>query len=290
MVLPLLGALAGGLFQAASAKSAARAQEAAARDQTALQGRMYDETVGRFAPFYGQGLDYANALRFELLGGDRPMVGGTAPGITEEQYQVAPAWARAAGQEGNDYIVPAEQGTRYRVGDQVFDTRDAAQAYANANPTGGTPYAGFTATPGYDWQVREGQRAIDSSAASRGQLFSSNTLRNQMNFRQGMAAQEYNNYLNRLAGGAASGQNAAGNLATAATNNAAMGTQALSNLGNAQAAGAIGFGNAISGGIGNAIGMWNYQNMQQAQPAAGGFTSNNILAPMTSIRPMARPF
>ena len=40
--------------------------------------------------------------------------------------------------------------------------------------------------------------------------------------------------------------------------------QGIANAGNARAAGTIGMTNALTGGIGNAVGAWQYQNLLNA--------------------------
>lgn len=275
---------ASSLLGASSARRAQRSQEQAAQQQLDLQERIYDETVQRFDPYTQSGVDFQNALRFELLGGDRPMFGAQTPQITEEQFQMEPVLrdtrngAEGAGGISGSPYAPAQTGTRYNVNGQTLDTRDAAEGYANANRTGGTEYQGFQATPGYDWQLQQGQNAIDNSAASSGNLFSGATQRSQMRYVQGMANQEYNNFLNRLTGGAASGQAAAGNQANAGANYASGAGTALANMGNAGAAGAIGVGNALQTGLSNGVGLWNYQN----QPGSGGNNANIFSAPWAS--------
>ena len=278
--MALGAAIGSAVIGAGASKSAAKSQERAAAAQTALNERIYEETVDRFAPYTEAGLDYQNALRFEILGGDRPVFGGNPLDVTEftETYETPnggynalnPYWNSRNGSAQTPTITNSR--TRYRVGDQIFDERDAADAYAQANPTGGTEYQGFQATPGYQFMLDQGQKAIDNSAASTGSLFSGATLKSLQGYGQGLANQEYGNFLNRLAQGAASGQAAAGNQANAGANFLSTGTNALANLGNAQAAGAIGVGNALTGGINNAVGLWNYQN-QQSQPSM--FTASN---------------
>jgi len=276
---------------AIAADKASSAQEDVANTQVALQRDIYEDTTERFAPYVQGGLDFQNALRYELLGGERPVFGGnplevsefteTIPG-TPANPNVTPRWDDS---DGELRLVgagtPATTRTRYRVGDQVFDDRGAADEYAAANPTGGYEYQGFQETPGYQFAFDEGQRAIDTSAAASGNLFSGGTLKAQQRFGTGLANQEYNNYLNRLTGGAASGQAAAANQANAGANYGIQAGNAYANLGNAQAAGAIGVGNALNTGINNAFGVWNYQQGQKGQ---------NALAPSQSLRPMARPF
>ena len=75
-----------------------------------------------------------------------------------------------------------------------------------------------------------------------------------------------------LGGLAQGGQAAAGNRANAGANFGAQAGNARAGMGNAQAAGAIGVGNAITGGINNAMGVMGWMGAQpKAQaPAAGG--------------------
>lgn len=51
----------------------------------------------------------------------------------------------------------------------------------------------FTADPGYAFRLREGQRALENSAAARGTLSHANTFRALMDLGQQMAAQEFQN-------------------------------------------------------------------------------------------------
>ena len=172
--------------------------------------------------------------------------------------------------------------------------------------------------PGYQFRMGEGQRAVESSAASRhglgsgaamkalnryGQNFASNEFANAFNRQYGMFNDRfnrdygmYNDRLNRLGQLAASGQNAAGMQASASQNyggqlgaNTMQGGQAaaqgFANAGNANAAGTVGMANAFTGGINNALGAWQYQNMMNAfQPTTQGG------APTSSPRPMTNPF
>ena len=128
----------------------------------------------------------------------------------------------------------------------------------------------------------QGTSAVNALAGARGGLDSGRTRQDLMSFGQGLASQEYGNHLNRLAGVTDMGMGAAGNQATAGNAFAAQASNAIGNRGNAQAAGAIGFGNALQGGIQNLASSWGYQAAQQQQP--------NALAPTTSLRPQARPW
>ncbi len=121
-------------------------------------------------------------------------------------------------------------------------------------------YGGFTATPGYDFRLQSGNDSINALAGARGGLHSGATLKALADYNQGMASDEYGNYLNRLAGLTDMGASAASGQAGANNALAQMGSNSLAQKGNAQSAGAIGIGNALQGGLQTGIGLWNYQN------------------------------
>lgn len=261
-------AVIGGLAQASAAKSAAKAQTNAANKDIEFQRETRDMAIERLDPFYQSGMNALAAYNYELGLGDKPMVGGTPLEITtisgtpEKRSDVH-------NRDGLFDVVQKGTPDTYSVGGQTFDTMEAAQAYANANATGGVEYGGYTKTPGYDFRLNEGIRALDNSAASRGNLLSGATQKAALQYGQNYATNEYGNYMNRLAGltdggmAAATGQNAAGQNAAAGISNA------YANIGNAQAAGAVGVGNALSGTLNNISGIWGYQKALNGGQAGG---------------------
>lgn len=145
-------------------------------------------------------------------------------------------------------------------------------------------YQGFTATPGYDFRFNEGQRAVEAGAASRHGLMSGAAQQALTQYGQDYGTGEYQNYLGRLTGLAGAGQNAAGMQGAASQaygsqmgQNMMAGGQAAAqgyaNAGNASAAGTMGITNALTGGIGNMVGAWQYDNMLNAFAPQGG---NNV--------------
>ncbi len=56
----------------------------------------------------------------------------------------------------------------------------------------------FQSSPGYQFQLGQGLQAIDRGAASRGMLGSGNTLMAEQQYGQGLANQDYTNWLNSL--------------------------------------------------------------------------------------------
>jgi len=282
-----LGAILGvgsALIGASSASKAADAQTQAADKQAALARETRDLTRADLSPWVNGGQKANEAYLYEMGLGAAPMTGGTAQAV--ESYSIPGTGGYGAGQtwmpdlgggEGRWDMTPGSPGTAattgYRVGTNEFATMDAAQKYANANTTGGTAYGGYTKTPGYDFRLQQGQDSLDASAASRGGLFSGASMKAATQYGQDYATGEYGNYMNRLAGLSSSGQNGAAGLAAANQNYSTQAGNAFASMGNAQAAGAIGVGNAIQGGINNGVGMWQYQNTLAGQ--GGGTPLNN---------------
>lgn len=138
--------------------------------------------------------------------------------------------------------------------------------------------------PGYQFQLQQGENAIQNSAAARGGLLSTGTAKTLNNYAQGTASQAFNDVYNRaltsyqtnqnnfntnnnntysrLSGLAGLGANSAGNLnstlnsgtqamANNLTGNAQVVGNDLTGVGNAQAAGTVGQANAYGGAIQN---------------------------------------
>lgn len=55
----------------------------------------------------------------------------------------------------------------------------------------------FTKSPGYDFRMREGQKALEQAAAAKGQLYSGATGKALTRYGQDYATSEYDNFLNR---------------------------------------------------------------------------------------------
>ena len=159
----------------------------------------------------------------------------------------------------------------YEGGQKAYNAL-AFEAGLGDRPEG---YEGFTKTPGYDFRMQQGRQAVEAGAAARHGLMSGAAQQALTQYGQDYGSNEYGNYLGRLGSLAASGQNAAGmqgaasqNFGTQIGQNMMAGGQAaaqgIANAGNARAAGTIGMTNALTGGIGNAVGAWQYQNLLNA--------------------------
>lgn len=107
-------------------------------------------------------------------------------------------------------------------------------------PAADAAMATYQQSPGYQWQLGEGLRAVDAGAAAKGMLRSGATLKAEQAYGSGLAAQDFSSYYNRLFGLATQGQAAAAG--TVSNTNALIGQ---ANSGGAQEASI--YGNAAKG-------------------------------------------
>ena len=140
-----------------------------------------------------------------------------------------------------------------------------------------------TNNPAYQFQLKQGQQALDRSSAARGMGYSGAQMTAAQDYGQGMASQQYDkeynratsefgDYYNRLAGLSQGGQQAANTLGSYGNQYANAGSNTFGNLSNAQtsilgqqanarASGYAANANALSGGLNsltNLYGMSKY--------------------------------
>lgn len=131
--------------------------------------------------------------------------------------------------------------------------------------------ADFQQDPGYQFQLQQGQSAIQRSAAARGLMSSTGTMKSLNDYSQGVANQDYqqarNNFVqnqqqryNSLASIAGVGQQAVNQTSAAGMNYANNAGQNMIGAGNAAAAGMVGQANAYSGAIGQGMNTWMNNN------------------------------
>ena len=140
---------------------------------------------------------------------------------------------------------------------------------------------GFQASPGYQYQLEQGLRAVDAGAASRGMLRSGATIKAEQTLGANLANQDFGNYLGRLNNLAGVGLQAAGGQAdTTRTFNALLGSQSSgqqqTTVGAAQNQASI-YGNTgqqIGDALGGAVknGLYAYANGGFGG-GGGGYTS-----------------
>ncbi|GAY19707.1 hypothetical protein [Sphingobium fuliginis] len=138
-------------------------------------------------------------------------IGGTAAQISAgnkaaKAQSKAAQQAAQASQEATDATI-AEQRRQYdttradyapyrETGYKALDT------LAGLYGVGGTkidPTAALEATPGYQFQMEQGLKAIDRGNAARGALASGGADKARIRYASGLAASNYDSYANRLA-------------------------------------------------------------------------------------------
>jgi hypothetical protein len=231
------GSLASGVMGSQAAGDAADAQANAAANSTALQRDIFNKQTELQAPFRAGGLTAQNRL-LTLLG-------------------LNPMDAAVYGTKGADGTSTLPQG--------LYVDPNAADFGKYARDFGMSDYQ---ADPGYAFRLKEGMKALDAQAASRGGLISGAALKAANRYGQDYASNEYANAFNRyqtnrsnqlqplqsLMGSGQTATNATSNAAGAY--GAAAGSNALQ-AGNAQASGAIGSANAWNNAIGGAMKAFN---------------------------------
>jgi hypothetical protein len=209
------GALIGGVVSAEGAKSAAGDQARAAANAQNISEQQYQDTVNRNQPFTQAGYDATNALDYGLG------IGPSVPGYG------SPSMA-------------------YGSLTQPFNTSNWSQL-----------------SPDYNFVTRQGsQGVLNGSAAGSGAL-SGAAMKDLTDYNQSAANTSFNdafnqyqtqqgNIFSRLSGIASLGQNSANNTGVQGTALAGQAAQSATNIGTAQAGGAVGSANAITGAISSA--------------------------------------
>lgn len=225
-----VGTVGGAIMSSKAQKKAANQASQTAADNTAANNALtrdiYNQNKTTLAPFVNQGTQATSAIN-ALLG-----LGGPAQPATQQPQQQAPQTQQfQTGQQfaqgnyrypsvvgdGNmawqgepaGSIMPAIGG---QYGYNPTDTMVGQTQQATAAPTTTAP-AGQTAqqqyqnafdnyknSTGYQFRVGEGIRALDASASARGVRQSGAAAKSLAEFGQGIASQEFGNYLGALTG------------------------------------------------------------------------------------------
>jgi hypothetical protein len=178
-------------------------------------------------------------------------------------------------------------------------------AQASQNLPGNMTQAQLEATPGYQFDLSQGLKAVQSSAAARGLGVSGASLKGAGNFATGLANKTYldqfnvgqkrfedylnlntgqqgnvTNSFNRLNAIAGMGANAAAGLGTTGAGLANTAGNYIQQGGLANAAGVQGVGNAVTGGVNNYLGYNALQNyLGNTSPTTTGFATTTAANP-----------
>jgi hypothetical protein len=196
---------------------------------------------------------------------------GNAAASQERAANLAMAQQAAMHAQGRADMMPWLEAGKSSLADMLKMTQGGYDASAMAND------------PGFQFRMAEGQKALERSASARGGLNSGGFMKGLANYSQGLASQEYGNRFGRLAQLAGLGHSSAQNMGAQGANYANSMSSLLGALGNAQAAGAVGVANGISGGfkslgnlamIGMGGGFPGMSGLIPTQGASTGYTSN----------------
>lgn len=130
-------------------------------------------------------------------------------------------------------------------------------------------FSGFYESPGYQFRLEEGNKAIENRLAASGRLDSGAGTKDFIRFNQGMASDEFNNFTNQLFNLAGFGQTANQSTANALQNTGNQVGQAFANQGTVQASGIVGAANAQSNALAGLPGAF----------ASGAQIGRNFAAP-----------
>ena len=138
--------------------------------------------------------------------------GNKAANAQKDAASAAADQLRAGEQQGIGYLSPYAGS-----GGTALTPLTALLTGRTYNPDSGetqtlTPeqrMSSFLESPGYQFSLNEGLKAIEKSQAAKGTLLSGGGLKDLQAYAQGTASQEYGNYINQLMGLAGIGQSAA---------------------------------------------------------------------------------
>lgn len=232
-----VGAVASSVLGARSASRAAGAQEDASEAAIEEQRRQFNQTREDLAPARHAG---RNAL--SMMQGLNGI--GEMPAFNRNGRELG------LGQDDDGWFLNRRDGSDWRRTNVDFDNRAQADRFIDSRR------AGFEESPGYQYRVEEGQKALERMASARGIRMGGATMTEAMRRGEGMAGAEFGNYYNRLAGMAGQGQGAVNTGVNAGMQTSANIGNALQAGGQARASGYQGVNNALQGGINNGFNIY----------------------------------
>jgi hypothetical protein len=271
------GSLVSGAYNANQAQKGAKAQieageraaileKESADKQLELQRQIWEKQQADYKPYLEQGTWGINRL-----------------GDLMRNQSVMPQAQQSVGVLSNLNNVNWNKGNGFSFGQSPTQTQPQAQRNTANGGFLNNPFDSYlvskglaggqfdTNNPAYQFQLKQGQQALDRQNAARGAGFSGSQMKAAQSFGQGLASQEYDkqynrasgefgDYFNRLSGLSQGGQQAAGSMAQAGSQYANNASNTFGNLSNAQtgilgqqanarASGYAANANALNGGL-----------------------------------------
>jgi hypothetical protein len=159
--------------------------------------------------------------------------GATAVYGASKASSAAKAGAKAS-QQATDATI-AEQKRQYDLtrADQAPWMEAGKGALGTQQALLGGDFSKFYASPDYQFTLDQGMKGLDRSAAARGRLYSGGYGQDLVNYAQGAASTQYNNFYSKLAGLSNTGSGTAQNLGGLGANYAnSMGSALQTNANN----------------------------------------------------------
>lgn len=203
-----------------------------------------------------------------------PIIGGIVSGVGSgiAGHEAASAATNAANMQQEQFqqtqknqqpFIQAGQGAVGQISDDINNQKGFA-----------TPFS-FQADPGYQFNLQQGQQAINNSSAAKGGVLNGGTLKALSQYTSGLADTTYNSAYNRYLEGSQNSFNQLNSLAQlgegATATTGAQGAAAALAAGNFTnqagqdtAAGTIGIGTGINQGLGGAVNSYNNGQTLQA--------------------------
>jgi len=253
------GTLAAGAMQADAAKSAGNAISQGADAAAAESRRQFDLTRADTAPYRQIGINALGTLG-NVYGYSPPQTSGAppTPGVDASSgYQIGPNGS-------------------------ISQTLTNTPGAPGSTPGAGTPnYAGFFASPDYQFRKDQGMQGIERSFAAKGMGKSGNALATLADYNSNLASGEFGNWFNRTASLAGIGQSAVNTSTAAGVNLTGQIGNAMQNSAAGRASGITGSANAWGNAINDAAygagqGWYNYNNPKNPP----GSNTGNV--PMTN--------
>ena len=235
------GALIGGASSLLGSRSAARAAQRGADAATAESQRQFDLIRQDTAPLRS--------------------IQGSALDTLARLYGFAPP-SQAAGTDLGNLRPGGSSGgldlgqLRQLVADIRAESEQRQQSRAAAS-TGRPDMSAFFQSPDFQFNLAQGEQAIDRSLAARGRALSGAGVKEGQRFASGLASQEFGNFTNRLlamAGLGTTGVTTSANAGLTTAGQIGAAQQNAANLrGSAYLTGAQGLNSAIQGGLSNLL-------------------------------------
>ena len=260
-------AVVGGVTSVISGNKAANAAKDAAATSAATDKYIFDQTRSDNAPWRAVGTGALGKLAALYgvtpagnMGGDSVVNAAFGPSgdwtsYLDQNPDVRKGWADLT--DKADFQTPEAYARWHYQKYGAAEGRALPGAQTGASSAGGQ-FGDFIASPGYQFRMDQGLKAIERSAAARGGLRSGATMKSLNDYAQGTASDEFARYVGGLQSLAGVGQSAnAANQKAGQTYATNVGNATMA-AGNARASAYANTGSAINQTVGNLASAYLY--------------------------------